>query len=189
RGRPGAGAGRQRGDGPDRRRDHAPASRARHRLTPGPRRAHRPAGGRAGGIRGPPFGRPRTLTTMDSRGALGVDMTELATTELTARLHRAPGRLARMLRREVPSALGPGAMAALSTLVNEGPMRPTDLAAREGVRPPTLTRMLTVLEEGGYVERTGDPADRRASLVAPTPPGRQTVLDPRSARTGLLARH
>lgn len=116
-------------------------------------------------------------------------MTEPATDELTARLHRALGRLARLLRREAPSPVGPGALSALSTLLNEGPMRPTDLAAREGVRPPTLTRMLAVLEEGGYVERKGDPADRRASLIAATPLGEQTVLDARIARAGLLARH
>jgi DNA-binding MarR family transcriptional regulator len=80
-------------------------------------------------------------------------------------------------------------MAALSTLFREGPMRPTDLAAREGVRPPTMTRMLGVLEEGGYVERTNDPADRRASLIAATALGKQTVLDTRNARAGHLARH
>jgi DNA-binding MarR family transcriptional regulator len=116
-------------------------------------------------------------------------MTESSPAELTARLQRVLGRLSRLLRREAPSALGPGAMAALSTLVSHGPMRPTDLAAREGVRPPTLTRMLAILEEGGYVERTSDPADRRASLIAATPLGQQIVLDTRNARAGYLARH
>jgi DNA-binding MarR family transcriptional regulator len=111
------------------------------------------------------------------------------TEELTARLQQALGRLARLLRREAPSSLGPGALAALSTLSACGPMRPTDLAAREGVRPPTLTRMLTSLEEAGYVERTNDPADRRASLIAVTPLGRQTLADTRTARAGHLARH
>jgi DNA-binding MarR family transcriptional regulator len=116
-------------------------------------------------------------------------MTEPETAELTARLQRVLGKLSRLLRREVPSALGPGAMAALSTLSADGPMRPSDLAAREGVRPPTMTRMLTGLEEGGYVERTSDPADRRASLIAVTPLGRQTMVDTRTARAGHLARH
>lgn len=116
-------------------------------------------------------------------------MSEPDTAELTVRLQRVLGRLARLLRREAPSALGPGALAALSTLTVAGPMRPTDLAAREGVRPPTLTRMLTVLEEGGYVERKADPADRRASLIAVTSLGKQTVMDTRSTRAGHLARH
>jgi len=111
------------------------------------------------------------------------------TPELTARLQRVLGRLQRALRRGAPSALGPGALAALSTLSSEGAMRPTDLAAREGVRPPTLTRMLTVLEEGGYVARTVDPGDRRASLIEVTPLGSETLLGTRSARAGQLARH
>lgn len=116
-------------------------------------------------------------------------MTAPATPELTARLQRALGRLGRLLRQEAPSALGPGALSALSTLMREGAMRPTDLAAREGVRPPTLTRILTALEEGGYVARTADPADRRASLIEPTPLGSETLLGARSARAGHLARH
>jgi DNA-binding MarR family transcriptional regulator len=116
-------------------------------------------------------------------------VTEPETDELTARLQRAIGRLTRQLRREVPSALGPGALSALSTLAGEGPMRPTDLAAREGVRPPTLTRMLTALEDGGFVARTVDPADRRASLIEMTPLGTETLLSTRSARAGQLARH
>jgi len=116
-------------------------------------------------------------------------VTQAQTAELTARLQRVLGRLARVLRREAPSALGPGALSALSTLASEGPLRPGDLAAREGVRPPTMTRMLTALEEGGYVARTVDPADRRASLVEATPLGTQTLLGTRSARAGQLARH
>jgi DNA-binding MarR family transcriptional regulator len=111
------------------------------------------------------------------------------TAELTARLQRVLGRLARVLRREAPSALGPGALSALSTLSAEGPLRPGDLAAREGVRPPTMTRVLTILEEGGFVARTTDPADRRASLIEVTPLGAQTLLETRSARAGQLARH
>jgi DNA-binding MarR family transcriptional regulator len=116
-------------------------------------------------------------------------VSEVETAALTARLQRVLGRLSRMLRREAPSALGPGALAALATLDAEGPMRPGDLATREGVRPPTLTRMLTVLEDGGYVVRTVDPADRRASLIAVTEVGSQTLLETRSARAGHLARH
>jgi DNA-binding MarR family transcriptional regulator len=45
-----------------------------------------------------------------------------------------------------------------------------------------MTRMLAVLEEGGYVERTSDPADRRAShlarhLTALTPDERRALAD------------
>lgn len=119
----------------------------------------------------------------------GSTVTQAQTAELTARLQRVLGRLARLLRREAPSALGPGALSALSTLASEGPLRPGDLAAREGVRPPTMTRMLTALEEGGYVARTVDPADRRASLVVVTEQGARTLRDIRNARAGQLSQH
>ena len=112
-----------------------------------------------------------------------------APTDLTERLLRALGRLTRMLRREAPAVLGQGAMSALHTLNADGPLRPSELAAREGVRPPTLTRILTVLEDGGYVARTPDPADGRASLVAVTELGTRTLLETRSARSSELARH
>jgi DNA-binding MarR family transcriptional regulator len=116
-------------------------------------------------------------------------MTEPLTADITVRLQRVLGRLARVLRREAPSALGPGALSVLSTLASEGALRPTDLAAREGVRPPTMTRMLTGLEEGGYVARTVDPGDRRASLIELTPLGSETLVGTRTARAGQLARH
>jgi DNA-binding MarR family transcriptional regulator len=109
--------------------------------------------------------------------------------EITARLQRVLGRLARVLRREAPSVLGPGSLSTLSTLASDGPLRPGDLAAREGVRPPTMTRMITALEDGGYVARRLDPADRRASLIAITELCEQLVHQTRSARAGQLARH
>lgn len=109
--------------------------------------------------------------------------------ELTQRLQRVVGKLSRLLRRGEPSVIGPGAMSALSTLATEGPLRPSDLATREGVRPPTMTRIVTGLEEGGYVERTVDPADRRASLLAVTALGDDLVLGTRTARRSHLARH
>ena len=109
--------------------------------------------------------------------------------DLTERLQRVMGRLGRMLRREAPSVVGQGAMSALHTLNADGPLRPSDLAAREGIRPPTLTRILSVLEDGGYVARTPDPADRRASLITVTERGTSTLLATRSARAGHLARH
>lgn len=109
--------------------------------------------------------------------------------DLTERLQRVLGRLGRMLRREAPSVLGQGAMSALHTLSAGGPLRPSDLAAREGIRPPTLTRILTVLEDAGYIVRTPDPADGRASLIAVTELGTRTLLHTRSARASHLARH
>jgi DNA-binding MarR family transcriptional regulator len=119
----------------------------------------------------------------------GADAQPRELRELTSRLQVVLGRISRMLRRESPSPLGAGSLAALHTLAAEGPLRPGDLAAREGVRPPTITRILSVLEDGGYVVRTADPADGRATLVAITPVGTEEITGTRSARAGRLAQH
>jgi DNA-binding MarR family transcriptional regulator len=108
----------------------------------------------------------------------------------TARLYLAVGRLTRSLRRvgSGSAELGHGAVSALFTLVNHGSMRLGDLAAREGVAPPTLSRIVASLVEGGYVRREPDPNDGRASLVTATETGRQVASGVYSIRLRELRR-
>jgi DNA-binding MarR family transcriptional regulator len=108
--------------------------------------------------------------------------------ELASRLATAVGRLARAWRRGRPAELGPGALSTLSTLVGSGPMRIGDLAAREGVAPPTTTRIVALLEDGGYVVRRPDPSDRRAVQVEPTDHAREVIAGLRAARASVLSR-
>ena len=98
--------------------------------------------------------------------------------DATARLYLAIGRLARLLRRTGSPGLGPGAVSALATLARCGPMRLGDLANKEGVAPPTLSRIVAALVEAGYVKREPDPQDGRAWLATPTPEGRIEQLAP-----------
>jgi DNA-binding MarR family transcriptional regulator len=86
------------------------------------------------------------------------------------------------------SELGHGAVSALFTLVNFGSMRLGDLAAREGVAPPTLSRIVATLVEGGYVRREPDPNDGRASLVTATEAGREVASGLYSIRLRELQR-
>jgi MarR family transcriptional regulator, organic hydroperoxide resistance regulator len=58
----------------------------------------------------------------------------------------------------------------------DGPLTTGQAAVAAGVASPTATRVLDGLVERGYVERTGDPADRRAVLVSLTAPGRRATL-------------
>jgi DNA-binding MarR family transcriptional regulator len=53
--------------------------------------------------------------------------------------------------------------------------RATELAALSGRHKQLVGRTIDELEALGYVERSPDPADRRAKLVVPTPRGR-TVM-------------
>lgn len=102
--------------------------------------------------------------------------------EATARLYLTIGRLSRSLRRTNARGLGHGSVSALATLVNCGPMRLGDLAAKEGVAAPTLSRMMASLVEAGYARREPDPADGRASLVTATEVGERVVSGLRSER-------
>ncbi|MCP2164807.1 MarR family winged helix-turn-helix transcriptional regulator [Goodfellowiella coeruleoviolacea] len=102
--------------------------------------------------------------------------------DATARLYLVIGRLSRLLRRTGSPGLGPGAVSALATLAQGGPMRLGDLAAKEGVAPPTLSRIVAALVESGFVRREPDPLDGRAWLVSPTEEGERVVSGMRSTR-------
>src|SRR4026209_420159 len=84
-------------------------------------------------------------------------------------LHSASIRLLRGVRKEdVRSGLGPARLSALSVLVFAGPMRLSDLARIEQVRPPTMTRVVAGLEARGQVKRRADAQDARAFRIEAT---------------------
>lgn len=107
-------------------------------------------------------------------------------TEGAARLYLAIGRLSRSLRRSSTMGLGHGSTSALATVVHTGPMRTGDLAAREGVSAPTMTRIVAVLVGEGFVVREPDPDDGRVWLVRATAQGERVITEVRSARSQAL---
>ena len=109
-------------------------------------------------------------------------------TELAARLRLAIARTARRLRQEAGEELSPTQTAALSTIDRHGPLTPSELAARERIQRPTVTRIVARLEEQGLVQRTRDPEDGRSSLVALSPAGRALLAHRRARRDAYLAR-
>jgi DNA-binding MarR family transcriptional regulator len=98
-------------------------------------------------------------------------------TELAEGLHRCLSKLFSILRRGDPSGSAAGAdltlaqLSILVTLLDQGPIRMTDLAAHERVRTPTTTVAIRRLEKIGLVKRSRDPSDLRAVLVDITPRG------------------
>lgn len=104
-----------------------------------------------------------------------------------ARLRVAIARLSRWLRRHELAGLTPTQLSALATVDRIGPLRLGDLAAAEGIAPSTLTRLVTVLEERGYVERCPVPGDARASTLAIAPAGHEALELIREQSTKLLA--
>lgn len=105
-----------------------------------------------------------------------------------AELYLTLGRVLRLLRRSGTAAdLSPGSASVLATVVGAGPLRLGDVAAREQLAAPTVSRIVTVLEQSGYVSRTPDPSDGRAQLLAATESGTALVLGVTSQRSRALA--
>ena len=103
------------------------------------------------------------------------------------RLRVALARLSRRLRRHELAGLTPTQLAALATVDRSGPMRLGDLAAAEGIAPSTLTRLVTALEDSGYVRRWADPSDARASTLGITAHGQDALARIRTESTLALA--
>jgi len=108
--------------------------------------------------------------------------------DLASRLRLDISRMARRLRQEAGAQLSPSQTAALATIERHGPLTPSELAERERVQRPTVTRVLARLEEAGLVERAADPGDRRCSLVSISAEGRELLDAVRARKDAFLAR-
>ena len=87
-------------------------------------------------------------------------------------LHSAAIHLLRGVRKEDErSGVGPARLSALSVLVFAGPMRLTELARVEQVKPPTMTKVVAGLEAAGLVRRRADAEDARAVRLEATARG------------------
>ncbi|MGH3908348.1 MAG: MarR family winged helix-turn-helix transcriptional regulator [Pseudonocardiaceae bacterium] len=96
---------------------------------------------------------------------------------LAGRLRIAVVRLNRRLRAQRDSAAVTTLtqLSALSTLHRHGPMSPGELAARERVQPPSMTRVIAALTDVGFVSRSPHPTDGRQTVVSLTEAGRAYV--------------
>jgi DNA-binding MarR family transcriptional regulator len=116
-------------------------------------------------------------------------MTTATETALASTLRLSVMRLARRMRGErADTSLTLSQLAALATLDRHGPLSPGELAAHEKVQPPSMTRLLAVLEAGGFVVRSPHPTDRRQVLVAASPAGLALLKEDRRRREAWLAR-
>src|SRR5215470_11625591 len=127
----------------------------------------------------------RDTTISPSTTGVSAMHTESGMIDVT-RLRVALARLSRRLRRHSLAGLTPSQLAALSTVEQSGPLRLGDLAAAEGIAPSTLTRLVTVLEDAGYVTRRPDPTDARASTIAITEAGHEAMERLREEGTARL---
>ena len=115
-------------------------------------------------------------------------MQTISPPDLAHRLRPVIARLGRRLRQEAGGELSPSQSAALTTIAAHGPLTPSELAQRERIQRPTATRVLARLEEAGLLERAGDPADRRSSLISATAEGRALLAAQRERKDAFLVR-
>ena len=99
-------------------------------------------------------------------------------------------RLRRRLsyERHPDNELSMSQMAVLGCLFRNGELSNGELAGAERVQPPSMTRTVNGLEEGGYVARRPHETDGRQVLVALSEQGRAMVLADRARRDAWLAR-
>jgi DNA-binding MarR family transcriptional regulator len=108
--------------------------------------------------------------------------------DLPARLRLVVTRLARQLRQRAVVDLTPSQISALATIERSGPVTLGELAALERVQPPSVTVVVTRLEEKGLVVRRQDPQDRRVVRVETTKDGRRLLARSRSRKDAELDR-
>jgi DNA-binding MarR family transcriptional regulator len=112
---------------------------------------------------------------------------------LATALRISVSRLARRLRAErialgLQPDLSDTQLGVLATLVNHGPMTPGELAEHEKVQPPSMTRVIAVLEDRSLVIRAPHSTDRRQVILTVTDGGRDVILQARRLREAWLAR-
>ena len=95
-------------------------------------------------------------------------------TDSAARLRLAIVRTARRLRQEAATEVSG--------------LTPSEIAAIERVKRPTITRTLVCLEREGLIDRAPDPADGRSSLISVNGAGRERLRRLRGRKNAYLAR-
>lgn len=105
------------------------------------------------------------------------------------RFHHVAIRMLRGLRAvdEAAGFSGPRA-STLSVLVFRGPQSLAGLAAAEGVKPPTMSRLVKAMQEEGLVESAIADDDQRRIRIVASAKGRALMLKGRERRLDALAK-
>src|SRR3954463_7242927 len=108
--------------------------------------------------------------------------------EVADLLHSAAIHLLRRAgERDAGAGVTRARLSALSVVVFRGPLTLTALAQAEGVRPATMTNIVTGLERGALVRRERNEADGRSVLVSATDDGERLLASARRLRIEAIA--
>jgi len=101
---------------------------------------------------------------------------------LASRLRTTLLRTSRRLRDQRVGDLTDAQLAVLGQLVGHGALTPSELAEREHVRPPSMTKTIQHLLAAGLIERRAHPDDGRQILIEVSTQGREHILATRRRR-------
>jgi DNA-binding MarR family transcriptional regulator len=111
---------------------------------------------------------------------------ELAST-LAAEIRTVCGKLKRRLREHGGrNDLTPSQVSVLLRLEKDGPATVSSLARAEGMRPQSMSAVVTPLLEAGLAGGAPDPSDGRQTLISLTPRCRKWLREGRAARQDWL---
>lgn len=122
-----------------------------------------------------------------SRSTLS-SVTDLAST-LALEIRTVSGKLKRRLREHGErSDLTPSQASVLLRLEKDGSATVSGLARSEGMRPQSMSAVITVLQDAGLVAGAPDPDDGRQTLMCLTPKCLKLLKDGRAARQDWLTK-
>jgi DNA-binding MarR family transcriptional regulator len=84
------------------------------------------------------------------------------------------------------SDLTPSQIAVILRLEKDGPATVSSLARAEGMRPQSMSAVVTPLQEAGMVRGAADPGDGRQTLISLTPGCLKQLEEGRAARQDWL---
>lgn len=114
--------------------------------------------------------------------------TQTSTETLAIDLRTAVMRTSRRLRVEATGeVITPGQYTVLAVLNGDGPSTLRELADREHVQAPSMTRIVNALADQGFVTRTQHPDDGRQVRIDITDAGKDVLAEAREQRTAWLA--
>ncbi len=106
---------------------------------------------------------------------------------LAAELRAISGKLKRKLREQGGgSDLRPSQVSVLLRIEKDGPAAVSSLARAEGMRPQSMSAIITSLLEAGLVSGSPDPNDRRQTLMSLSRKCQKLLRDGRAARQDWL---
>ncbi len=113
----------------------------------------------------------------DESAGRGVASEVAADERAVSRLRLAVLRVARRIRQDARTELTPSQQSIVVMLDRYGPMSPGELASREAVRPPSITRTVQALEAAGMLHREGPEPGSRRVVIDLTDDGRMAAIE------------